>query len=247
MTERVPRGRRRTVLVTGFGPFPGVPVNASADLALRLVRLARQRHRHVRFVAAVLPVSWHGAPLRLAHLIERHQPFVALHVGVSPRAEGFVLETVARNRTAPRADHRARAPAARRLVLGGADAHRVTLPVAALALSLDAVGLHAVCSDDAGDYLCNAVLYHSLAAGHRRRASGRCTPHRAGFLHIPTGLANDADVPSRLDSSQLLRGAVKILDVALARCVQPVPSWPRRRAADGSEAYGHPGRASGPR
>ncbi len=49
---------RSTVLLTGFGPFPGVPSNTSADLVKKVVRLARRTLPEFHFAAAVLPTEW---------------------------------------------------------------------------------------------------------------------------------------------------------------------------------------------
>jgi pyroglutamyl-peptidase len=72
-------------------------------------------------------------------------------------------------------------------------------------------------SRDAGGYLCNATLYHSL--GCAREAPGR----RVGFIHIPAtlgrpGAANRGRVgASRLSWEQAQAGGLEILAACLGQ------------------------------
>src|SRR3990172_12967156 len=56
---------RPTILLTGFGPFPGIAKNASALLAAKLGRLAASRFRAHRGGGKVLPPEGGGGPARL--------------------------------------------------------------------------------------------------------------------------------------------------------------------------------------
>lgn len=224
---RVPRAVRAkpTVLITGFGPFPGVPQNASARLARELATQARRRHPDFRFVAAVLPVSWDAAPHRLARLIERTNPVLALHFGVSKRAGGFVLETLARNRAVPRPDHEGRAPVSSALVPGGRRELSATLPAATLAKALRTLDLETRLSKNAGTYLCNAVLYRSLAQAAARKKHRGQPGHAALFVHIPVETGRTAKkrtspdkgpAAARLSWADARAGAHALLAAALA-------------------------------
>lgn len=57
-----------------------------------------------------------------------------------------------------------------------------TLACDEIVTCLRAAGYEAELSQDAGGYICNAVLFHSLAAG----AASQCA---VGFVHIPTDAA----------------------------------------------------------
>ena len=78
---------RITVLITGFGPFPGVPVNATMRLLPELARAAPKRFPDVQFAVEVLPTEWAAAPRRLQQLLAEVEPDIALHFGVSSRAK----------------------------------------------------------------------------------------------------------------------------------------------------------------
>jgi len=181
---------RPNVLLTGFGPFPGVRENLSGLLAERLGFRARATLPQFRFVVAVLPTEWMQAPQIVAELYEQNDPVLALHFGVSSKAQGFRIETEAKNFCRMSADHAGHFPALTQVLDGGAGAHRVTIDAASIVRHLNERGHHASLSHDAGGYLCNAVLYHSLVEAERRTRG--C---RVGFIHIPAdaGLLNPFD------------------------------------------------------
>jgi pyroglutamyl-peptidase len=202
------------VLLTGFGPFPGIKRNASARLARELARLGAVRHSHLRFVAEVLPVNWSAAPLRLADLLRHHRPAVALHFGVSPRARGFVIETLAFNAAKDLPDDSGKIAADFVLVPGDRRQRSATLPVRRILNSLHDAGYPAQISADPGRYLCNAVLFHSL------RHAARSVPRtRTGFVHVPATL--EADVPGEpaaIGWPEALEGGLRLVD----ECVTPL-------------------------
>ena len=205
---------KRTVLLTGFGPFPGVETNASGELVRRLARAARKRHPGLSVHSAVLPVEWQAAPRRLEHLIARHKPDIALHFGVSHRARGFVIETLAANDAIGTPDAAGEAAIGPELDPGGPRSRRVTLPAARIAKRLVKAGHPATLSNDAGRYLCNALLYHALTY-----AGGHGVPKLVGFIHLPETIA-DAGAPSvkhPLTWTMALDGALDILMECLAQ------------------------------
>jgi pyroglutamyl-peptidase len=172
---------RPTVLLTGFGPFPGVRRNASGSLVKWLAFKARIAMPHCRFVAAILPTEWIRAPSVLAALYNRHDPVLALHFGVASNMRGFRIETEARNFCRMSPDAAGNLPALNLVFEDGAQTLPVTINVESIARHLDAEGYCATLSDDAGGYLCNAVLYHSLVKASER--GGRC---KVGFIHVPS-------------------------------------------------------------
>jgi pyroglutamyl-peptidase len=196
----------RTVLLTGFTPFPGVPVNLTATLVPQIAAHARRRFAQGRFVARVLPTEWAAAPLVLDELVARHQPDVVVHFGVDGSAEGFEIETQGINVCAARADAAGALPASVAVIEGAAERLAASLPVARILARLAARGIPARASDDAGRYLCNFVLYRSLhhAAGVRERQM------RAGFVHLPPAFS-----PLGLTSEAALEGALEIVAACL--------------------------------
>jgi pyroglutamyl-peptidase len=166
--------RPRVLLLTGFGPFPGYPVNPSWEAARRLeghavggllVRTAR------------LDVAYARAADQLLGAIARTRPDAVLCLGVAPGTR-MRVERVARNRdTSPAADVDGRVGGDRAIHPGGPTAIPTRLPARAVLEALSEAGFNACLSDDAGGYLCNHVFYVALDE----------TPASvpAGFVHVP--------------------------------------------------------------
>lgn len=207
---------RGVVLLTGFGPFPGVASNASADLAAELARRGSLRHGQLRFIVHVLPVDWTEAPLSLTELLKQHRPALALHFGVSARATSFVIEEHAYNATTDVPDCGGQLAARDFLVAGDRPRRSATVPVRSVVRALHAAGYPAEASSDPGRYLCNAVLFHSLRYG--ARAEPRM---RSGFIHIPATLApGTPGEASLIGWADALDGGLRVLDA----CVAPLRS-----------------------
>jgi pyroglutamyl-peptidase len=173
----------QSVLLTGFGPFPGIPVNASGLLATRLAAAGRAAFPKVSFATAQVPTEWTDGPRRARAAILRNTPTLIIHFGVSQRAKGFVIERQGVNACCAEPDGAGHMPLADCLDAVGPKARKATLPVVAIKRRLKAQGLPVALSDDAGEYLCNAVLFHSLAM-----AKSGDHGARVGFVHIPASL-----------------------------------------------------------
>lgn len=212
-----PPGARTSVLITGFGPFPGVPVNATMRLVPQLAEAARAALPGVHVTAAILATEWIAAPERLDALLAASTPDVVLHFGVSSRARGFEIETRASSRCAPQPDAAGALPPAPELHANASSHLAASLPAHYLVARLRRRGIPAFVSRDAGAYLCNALLYHSLARA--REAHGR----RTGFIHIPASLARPGAAnrgrsgASPLTWDQALDGALEIVASCLGR------------------------------
>jgi pyroglutamyl-peptidase len=223
------RGPRTTVLLTAFGPFPGVPVNATMRLVPELAERAALAFPDVCFVTETLATEWQAAPRRLAAVIAEVKPDLILHFGVSSRARGFEIEQRAHNACRSMPDAAGVLPRAATLRDGGAEVLRASLPVPHLVLGLKRRGIPAYASRDAGAYLCNAVLYHSLQIAADRR--GDC---RVGFVHVPASLARPGG-PNRgrvgacpINWPQAIEGGLEIVAGCLGR---PLPKAMVRAAA----------------
>lgn len=199
---------RAEVLMTGFGPFPGVPRNPSAWLVQTLARTPGAVSPG-GLTAAVLPVGWRDAWGALEPLLDSLRPRHVILFGVSARARGFCLEHRAHNAVAAREDAHGEHPEGERILPHGADTLDATLPFSTAAAALTASGLPVEISHDAGRYLCNALLYHTLDWS---RAN---PPARAGFVHIPHHDPKNPDAARPLDGARLLTGARLIVETAI--------------------------------
>jgi pyroglutamyl-peptidase len=194
---------RPRVLLTGFGPFPGVAENPSAWLAETCAGSPEiDGELHLR----ILPTEWAAAAL-MPRLYANLQPHVMIHFGVSERANAFRIERSAHNRAALRADASQALPAGRVIRAEGPDRLDTALPASRLAAHLRTSGLPAVTSRSAGSYLCNFLYYHSLDWARRQP-----DPRLVLFVHVPP-LTGQGGTFSPED---LLRGAHETVRFVLA-------------------------------
>lgn len=221
------RRDRPVILLTGFGPFPGAPRNVSGSLIQALVEIAPRRLPGFAVHAEILPTEWQAGPHQLASLLDRLEPAIVLHFGVSHRARGFVVETRALNLRRDILDACGEAPDDVCVISDGPRELRATLPTGLIVDMLRRKGLPVQLSRDAGGYLCNAILYHSLEAARRRalehgtlRRIGARGGVRRGFIHIPDRLAGAQTGKARrarsslLDWDQAIEGGVSIMELA---------------------------------
>lgn len=172
--------RKRTVLVTGFGPFPGAPFNPSGPLALKLAGRRRPAFADISLLAHVFPTSYRAVDHALPQLIAEHHPDAILMFGLATRSRHVRIETQARNTLSSFPD--ASGHAARTSAI--APSKRSSLPIRAPRSALLHAARHgripARLSRDAGHYLCNYLYWRGLeAAGH---PDG---PRIVVFVHIP--------------------------------------------------------------
>ncbi|MFT0860984.1 peptidase C15 [Ancylobacter sp. G4_0304] len=165
---------RPRILVTGFGRFPGAPVNPSAALARLLVRPGKGARELL-----VLPTTWAQARDFGAEL-ERRQPDIVLMIGLAARRRALCIETRAVNHAGGFPDVLRRRPAGRALRRFGPREIACAATAVPLVHALRQAGLPARASRDAGRYICNALAYE--AYGWARREPGRL----AVFVHIPS-------------------------------------------------------------
>ena len=152
---------RPRILVTGFGPFPGMPENPTADLVRSLPRRLMGLKVHRR----VLPVSWARSPEHLQRAVDQVVPHLALMLGVAGQDQTGRLETQALNRMDGRPD------ADGALLLPGPiepkrrmeHALKCHWPTEQLVDALRARNHDLVCSEDAGRYLCNYTYYRAFS------------------------------------------------------------------------------------
>ena len=196
---------RPRVLLTGFGPFPGVAENPSAWLAETLAEQRPSPEFDSELHARILPTEWEATAL-MPRLYEALQPHVMIHFGLSERAKAFRIERSAHNRTALRADARGAMPSGPVIFPDGPDRFDTSLPAGALAAHLKTCGLAAVTSRSAGRYLCNFLYYHSLDWARRRESACLVL-----FVHIPPASGRSGS----FSEEALLHGAREILRYVL--------------------------------
>ena len=181
-----------TLLLTYFGPFPGVPVNPTVALAEGAVRALNTARPDLRVVARELPVSYDGSSTALRAALQDVQPDALISLGVAVGRDVVSLEQVAINLDSAGiedndGDRRCDEP----IVPDGREAYFSSLPVRASFERLRAAGEPVEISYTAGTYVCNHVFYEGQRIS---RELGLSIP--AGFVHVPAICADgeeDAD------------------------------------------------------
>ncbi len=168
-----------TLLVTGFGPFPGAPYNPTAPLVARLARLRRPALAGVTIVPHVFATSYATVDRQLPALIAQHKPDALLMFGLAGRTRALRIETRARNALALMPDVAGAGPRAR-AIAPGLPHRAMPAPARHLHAAARAAGVPAVLSRDAGRYLCNYLCWQAAIAA---RAPGG--PRLAAFVHVP--------------------------------------------------------------
>lgn len=187
----------KTVLVTGFEPFPGMPVNPTALLMERLPRRLAPERRGTRFHFETLPTTWAGRTEVAARLRHDLSPDAIVHFGVDGSRRTINIETRAVNRaTRVKPDAFGVHAETARLEPGGEEARTSTLPVRALREAAARSGLPVALSRDAGTYLCNATLWDSI---------GSKIP--SVFVHVPPlarGRGDTKPSPRQIEQAAIL-------------------------------------------
>jgi pyroglutamyl-peptidase len=175
-----PSRRPTTILVTGFGPFPGAHSNPTGELVRALARLRSPGLAAVRVIAHVFPTSYAAVDAELPALLEQHRPDALVMFGLAARTAHLRIETCARNaRSGLLADASGRLPVTRHIRAGAPSRIVGRAPFERLAIALRAAGLPAGLSHNAGRYLCNYAYWRAI------ERTDAPTPRIVVFVHVP--------------------------------------------------------------
>jgi pyroglutamyl-peptidase len=167
------------VLLSGFGPFAGVPENPSW---LAVAALDREMVAGHDVRAVLLPVTWQGAPAAFFPEYDRLRPVIAVASGVDTGAKGVELESQAANK-ASGMDVDGISKNNEPIDPAGPASLPTLLPVDQLRGALEADGFQASISSSAGTYLCNFMFYELM----QKLATEPPAEHRiGGFVHVPS-------------------------------------------------------------
>jgi len=166
-----------TILVTGFGPFPGAPFNPTGPLVKRVARLRRPG---VKIVTHIFETSYAAVDRDLPKLIAKHKPDALLMFGLATRARKLRIETRAQNALALLPDAAGKTPRRGAIAAGKPAAIAMPMPAQSLLAAVRKTGVPVRRSRDAGRYLCNYLCWRAAEAAGK--AKGPCL---AAFVHVP--------------------------------------------------------------
>lgn len=172
------RDKKKTVVVTGFGPFGEHDVNASWVAVQELQRLGLKDD--IELVTKCLPVLYDTVDTTVPVLWKEHDPVLMVHTGVSSVASELTLEQQGHNKDYNKPDVECKYPNTKdyNCIVGGPDC---ILSHINMAIVCDQVNrmehcpVKAVVSYNAGRYLCGYCYYMSL---HHSSDS-------SVFVHVP--------------------------------------------------------------
>lgn len=209
------------ILVTGFEPFGDDTENAS----IRAVDLLQDRwseDAEVQLVTGQLPVAFGAAGTVLLELVARYRPDAVLTVGEAGGRSSVTPERVGVNEMRARIpDNAGLQPDGDAIFEHGARDREASLDVAALTEAIEAAGVAAEVSEDAGRFVCNYIAYI---------AYGLEVP--AAFIHVPavrsTGTATvgaETDAAAQTPSTGLgFDDLADALEAAVLAAAEQVPS-----------------------
>ena len=168
----------RNILVTGFEPFGGEPVNPALEAIKRLE--GRVVVNHIIVTRAMPVVRYLAIDAILKH-IQETDPVLVLAVGQAGGRLEITPERVAINIDDYRIpDNGGLQPVDEPIVAGAPAAYWSTLPIKAMVAAMKAGGIPASVSNTAGTFACNHLFYGLM---HHLAQSGDKV--RGGFVHIP--------------------------------------------------------------
>ncbi len=200
----------KTLLVTGFEPFGGSPINPS-EKAVQI--LQSEGVEGFKLETAILPVDSKNGPAAVLAAIDHYRPQLILCTGQAARRPALSIERVAINLmeyAIP--DNSGNRIIDEPIIRDGQAAYFVTLPVRKMYTAVLAAKIPVELSLTAGAFLCNQVLYtvlHDIAL--------RNLDIQAGFIHLPSLPEQVCETPGVYASMSLedmlcgLRAAISAL------------------------------------
>lgn len=168
----------KKILVTGFNPFGGEPVNP----ALEAVKLLDGKViTGYEVITKEIPTVFGKAIASLKEAIEEIHPDMVICVGQAGGRSTITPERVAINMDDARIpDNEKNQPIDAEIVPGGPAAYFTKLPVKAMVQKMNENGIPASVSNTAGTFVCNHIFY-----GLMNYLESSARDIRGGFIHIP--------------------------------------------------------------
>lgn len=167
------------LVLAGFEPFDGSPINPSDQIANTL---SGQTISGLKVCACTLPVDAVRCPATLLAALQSHNPVAVICLGEAAGRYLVSIERVAINLQDYRIpDNTGNRVEDQPIVPSGPAAFFSTLPVREILIALHAAGIPAELSLSAGAYLCNHVFYSLLYT-----LSTQSLALPAGFIHLPS-------------------------------------------------------------
>jgi len=176
------------VLVTGFDPFGGEPVNP----AFEAVKMLPDEIAGAEVIKLEIPTVFSKCGPAVEAGIEKYHPDVVINVGQAGGRSCVTIEQVAINLAEARIpDNDGEQPSDEALQADGEPAYYATIPVKAIVKNVRDHKIPCHISYTAGTYVCNCIMYNVL-----HMAAKKYPNIRAGFIHVPYAAEQVVDKPN---------------------------------------------------
>lgn len=197
------------VLVTGFDPFGGEPINP----AWEAVKAMKDTIAGAEIIKVQIPTVVGKSIEKIHQKMKELQPDLVISVGQAGGRFGVTPERVAINVTDARIpDNEGNQPIDEPIFSDGPAAYFSNLPVKAMVQAIKDAGYPSVLSNSAGTYICNHVMYGILYYIEKEFPNVR-----GGFIHVPYAPSQVVNKPST--PSMALADITASLEAAVAAAI----------------------------
>lgn len=165
------------ILVTGFDPFGGEPINP----ALEAVKGLADTINGAEIIKLEIPTVFGKSAEVVKAAMEKHHPDVVLNIGQAGGRFAISPERVAINIDDARIpDNEGNQPVDIAIQEDGAPAYFTQLPIKAMVTQMKAAGIPANVSNTAGTFVCNHIMYQVQYLIEKEYPAVK-----GGFIHVP--------------------------------------------------------------
>ena len=183
------------VLITGFDPFGGEPINPAWEAVKRLP----DNIDGVEIVKLQIPTVFKKSAKKLFENIDTVKPDVVICVGQAGGRYEFCVERVAINLDDGRIpDNEGYQPVDVKVFEDGENAYFSSLPIKAMVAEIRKADIPASVSNSAGTFVCNHLMYGVLYTIAKKYPS-MC----GGFMHVPFITSQVVNRPTNTPSLSL--------------------------------------------
>ena len=196
------------VLLTGFDPFGGEPVNPAEEA----VKMVSNNINGAEVIKITIPTVQTKSVKAIEEAVEKHNPDIVISVGQAGGRFDITPERVAINMDDFRIkDNEGNQPTDEIIKEDGQTAYFSNLPIKAMVKHMNENKIPATVSNTAGTFVCNHVMYGILYMIDKKYPN-----IKGGFIHIPymTSQVIDKKNTPYMSLDEIVKG----LELAIEAC-----------------------------
>ena len=197
------------VLLTGFDPFGGEPINPAEEA----VKKVSSTIAGAEVIKLTIPTVRTKSLEAIEASIQEHQPDIVISVGQAGGRFDITPERVAINIDDFRiTDNEGNQPTDEPVFADGEAAYFTSLPVKAMVDHMQKNGIPASLSNTAGTFVCNHVMYGVLYMIDKKYPN-----IKGGFVHIPymtSQILDKRNMPS-MSLEEIIKGLELLIEAAI--------------------------------